>query len=193
MSQDGYAPTGAKRTTRKAAETKSEYDEVAGAKMLKTEPSVTTRDDVVGKRIEQMRAERKARGHVDQSELNYKLSVPEVLKDKRLTYRWVNDREMRVYQMEQKGWQVADNATFADPRNSGLGAAVERIANERTTPKVEKCFLMWKPKEFFEEDKAREQKDIDDRVAGLRRGETRDPNGLSGPESYIPADEMSIK
>ena len=187
MSQDGYAPTGAKRTTRKAVETKSDETGVT------TAPAVTTRDDVVGKRIEQMRAERKARGHVDQSELNYKLSVPEVLKDKRLTYRWVNDREMRVYQMEQKGWQVADNATFADPRNSGLGAAVERIANERTTPKVEKCFLMWKPKEFFEEDKAREQKDIDDRVAGLRRGETRDPNGLSGPESYIPAGGISIK
>jgi|GEM_PF-2059401 len=150
-------------------------------------------EDVIGKRIEEMRASRKARGPSDPSEANYKLSVPEVLKDKRLEYRWVNDREMRVYQMEGKGWQIADADTLADPRNTGLGSRVERIANERTTPKVEKCFLMWKPKEFYQEDEARKQAQIKENENQLKRGETRDPQGLSGPHQYIPAGGIKIE
>lgn len=159
---------------------------------------VAAKEDVVGKRIEQQRAQRDAarrdRGPSDITELSLKLSVPEVLKDKRLTYRWVNDKATRVYQMQQKGWQVADDTTIAaDSRNSGVGSKVERVVNERTTPTVEKGFLMWKPKEFYEEDKAKEQAAIKEREAGLKRGDTRDPQGLSGPESYIPAGGIKIE
>lgn len=184
---EAYAPADARRATRKTEATVTLQEHVE--QNIVTAPT----EDIVGKRIEEQRRARKERGHVDQSEMSLKLSVPEVLKDNRLTYRWVNDKATRIYQMQQKDWQVADDAAIAaDSRNSGIGTRVERVVNERTTPTVEKGFLMWKPKEFYQEDKAAEQKQIDERVAGLNRGDTRDPQGLSGPESYIPAGGMKI-
>lgn len=184
MSQNTYAPAGAKS---KAVKTKSVEEAQA--------PVVSREEDVVGKRIEEMRAARKERRHVDQGGMsNQKLSVSEALKDPRLTYRWVNDKATRVHAMKQKGWQIADDAALAkDDRNSGVGSVVERIVNERTTPTVERGFLMWKPKEFYEEDKAKEAALIKQRETGLKRGETLDPQGLPSSESYIPEGGMKIE
>ena len=151
-------------------------------------------DDVIGRRIAEMRKQRSERAHMDQSHLKQKLSLPEHLKDPRLTYRWVNDKATRIMEMEAQGWQKVDNeALAADARNSGLGTVVERVVNERTTTTAEKGFLMWKPKEFYEEDKHREQRKLDELEGALKRGEVRDPQGLSGPKAYVPAGGISIK
>ncbi len=53
--------------------------------------------------------------------------------------------------------------------------------------------LMRKPKEFYQIDKGREQRHIAEAEEGIQRGETRDPEGLSGPHAYIPSGGMSIK
>lgn len=153
----------------------------------------TNREDVVGKRIEAMRAKRQQRGELNDSGFNQKLSIPESLKDKRLNYRWVTDRATRKMEMEAKGYEVVSSDMLAgDDRNSGMGSVIERVVNERTTPGVEKGFLMAKPKEFYEEDKAKEQARIKELEDGIKRGDVRDPQGLSGPTSYVPAGGIKI-
>lgn len=152
------------------------------------------REDVVGKRIEAMRTKRKERGEIDDTGLRQKLSFPEKLKDPRLEYRYVLDVETRKMEMEDRGWfTVSDDMISGDERNSGLGTVVQRIGNSRTTDKVQHQVLMAKPKEFYQEDDRKKQQRINERVAGLRRGETSDPQGLTAAESYIPAGGIKIE
>jgi len=183
MSANEFNPTGTKRSPRK---------EQMSAPVTAAETNV---DDPVGRRIEEERAKRKQRGKLDNSTLNFKLSVPNELKDPRLTYRWVNDSAMRHHMMKQKGWDYADNAEIAsDGRNSGVGTRIERIANERTTPTVEKAFLMCKPKEFYEEDKAIEQEQIKKNETQAKRAENvRNSEGQPAAGMYVPAGGMKIE
>ena len=204
MSDTAYAPAGAKK--RKAGipiegETVTTLERPAPKPVPQPDPAYQTPqvEDPIGKRIEEMRAQRRERRPQDVSGFSQKLSVPEDLKDHRLVYRWVNDTSTRHYDMAQKGWIYADNEVVAsDARNSGVGTRIERIANERTTPKPQKTFLMVKPREFYEEDKAAEASRIKAHekaiqgAAGTTR-EVRNEQGVSEPGMYIPAGGMTIK
>jgi hypothetical protein len=192
MTETAYAPAGAKR---KAAAPK------ADVMTMERPPQVEApNDDPIGKRIEEMRAFRKQRNTQDVSGFTQRLSVPENLKDKRLVYRWVNDTSTRLHDMAQKGWIHAESMDIAqDARNSGTGTRIERIANERTargTP--QKTFLMVKPREFYEEDKAAEvakikahEQAINGRAGDQRN--VRNEQGAAESGMYIPAGGMTIK
>lgn len=194
MSDTGYAPAGNKRKA--VAAPKSDV-----ATIERPEPQVEAQqDDPIGRRIEEMRAQRKERGHIDVSGFSQKLSVPEDMKDKRLVYRWVNDTSTRHHEMKQRGWDYADNAGIArDGRNSGVGTRIERIANERTTRGTpQKTFLMVKPREFYEEDKAAEASRIKAHEQAIqgRAGDQRqvqNEQGVAETGMYIPAGGMTIK
>lgn len=194
MSDAAYAPAGNKRKA--PASPKADV-----MTMERPAPQVEApNDDPIGKRIEEMRALRKQRNSQDVSGFSQKLSVPEDLKDKRLVYRWVNDTSTRHHEMQQKGWIYAESMDIAkDARNSGSGTRIERIANERSargTP--QKTFLMVKPREFYDEDKAAEAAKIKaheqaiNGMAGEQRN-VRNEQGAAEPGMYIPAGGMTIK
>ena len=196
MSND-FSPAGTKRTPRKEQMQSVNVPVAEKSNLQIGDPIVQmkTDDDPIGRRIEEERAKRKQRGKVDMTALSLKLSVPEEFKDPRLVYRWANDSSMRHHFLKQKGWDYADNAAIAgDERNSGLGTRIERIANERTTPTVEKTFLMCKPKEFYEEDKAIEQDKIKANESQMKRAESvRNSEGQAASGMYVPEGGMKIE
>lgn len=192
MSDTAYAPAGNKRKAAPKADVMT---------MERPAPQMEApNDDPIGRRIEEMRARRKERGTVDVSGFSQKLSVPADLKDGRLEYRWVNDTSTRHHEMKQRGWEYAESMEIAqDGRNSGVGTRIERIANERSakgTP--QKTFLMVKPKEFYQEDKAAEAARIKAHEQAMQgkagdQRQVQNEQGAAESGMYIPAGGMTIK
>ena len=152
------------------------------------------RQDDAGKRIAEIRAKRAQRGAMDVSGMNQKLSIPEDKKDPRFTYRMVLDVGNRVHDLKAKDWDMAPGETAeGDARNMGTGTVIERMGNVRTVPKPERHVLMRKPKEFYEEDKAREQAKIKEHEKAIVRGQARNAEGQSEPGMYIPEGGMKIE
>lgn len=113
---------------------------------------------------------------------NLKLHVPAAFKDPNFTYRFVNDRPGRVQQMTvADDWDVVDGGEAI--QNESLGTTVKRTADKQTG---ESAVLLRKPIKFHEEDQAQKKKAIDAQEEGLRRAAPASPEGISGPESYVP-------
>lgn len=201
---DTYAPAGTRparknpspaieggETPRVALEDRApQPDAAAGAAVA---AGLAVGDDPDGKRIEEIRARRRERRTVDVSGLSQKLEVPADLKDPRFTYRWVKDTSTRLHEMKRKDWELVDDPRIAqDERNSGLGTRIERVSDERTTHAPQKSFLMRKPKEFYDEDKAKEAAKLKAQEQAIARGEARGENGQAEPGMYVPAGGMKI-
>lgn len=203
---DTFEPAGRPRI-RKAAgipvpgepETRSLQKPAPKAKPKAPEqPYVTPESDASvdpgAKRIEEIRARRRERGNVDVSGFSQKLGVAEERKDPRFVYRWVLDSANRMHDLKAKDWEPAPPETTAgDLRDMGVGTVIERMGNVKTVPKPEKHVLVRKPKEFYEEDKAREQAKIKEHEKAIVRGQTRNAEGRSEPGMYIPAGGMKIE
>lgn len=157
-------------------------------------PQAKPRRALADPRIEEIRKRRQERGTLS-NDPRTKLSVPQEKLDPNWTYRWVNDREMRINQLQQQDWIMVDEETTTGPddRNKGIGTRPERIVNDRTVSKPERAFLMRKPKEFYDEDQARRINRIRDQEAQMARGKVEGAEALSGNTAYIPAGGMSIK
>ncbi len=153
--------------------------------------------DDVSKRIAQMRKLRASRQSTNDLDANLKLYYPEEAKDSRFTYRFAVDTAgtgTRIHQLRARDWEVVPaRDADQDPRNVGIGTTVERFANTKTVQNPDKHILMRKPKEFYAEDKAREQAKIKADEEALRQGNVKNPQGLSGPGAYIPAGGMKIE
>lgn len=133
-------------------------------------------------RVQEVQERRRRREGLG-ADRNLKLHVPDDQKDPNFTYRWVNNRPGRIQQLTvTDDWEVVQGA---DPASNAvsLGATSERVADSYTG---QTAVLLRKPKKFYEEDKAEEQKLLDARDETMRRGSLQSPDGLSGPESYVP-------
>jgi hypothetical protein len=136
-------------------------------------------------------AEQKARRRrADTSELrNMKLRVPKDLLDPKYEYRWINDKSSGRIQDKtvHDDWDIVntlgpDKKEVPVVRNVGSG--------EHGQPM--KAYLCRKPKEFYEEDRAKAEEAITKREEGLRRGTTGDPKGLGGPHAYVPRGHTNV-
>jgi hypothetical protein len=154
-------------------------------------------EDEGSKRIAELRKQRAERRSSNSADMTLKLSIPEEEKDPRFEYRWAVDTAgtgTRIHQLRTKDWEIVPSrAADQDPRNVGMGTTQERFANTRTVQKPDKHILMRKPKEFYAEDKAREQAKIKADEDALRKGDVKNPQGLSGPGAYVPAGGMKIE
>lgn len=126
---------------------------------------------------------------------NLKLHIPEELKDKNFTYRFVNDRPGRVRQLTvQDDWDVVDAAKLgADPepeKNTAEGTVVNRVGDKVTG---ERMVLLRKPKDFFEEDKKAKQAKLDELDKAMRVGPAPNAEGI-GPadHAYVPGGRNKI-
>jgi hypothetical protein len=135
-------------------------------------------------RVEAEKKQRRRRS--DTSELrNLKLHVPKDYLDPKFSYRFVNDSPGRIQQMTQyDDWEIV--------QQSDENVPTRRHAGKDGSGQARTAILLRKPKEFFEEDKARKKAAIDEREEGLRRGVTGDPGGLSGPNAYVPGGSNTI-
>lgn len=201
---DTYNPAGSKRAKNAGipvpgeAPTRSMQKPAPKAKPKAPEPYLTPEADPAidpaAKRIEEIRARRRERGDVDVSGFSQKLSVPEDKKDPRFVYRWALDSANRMHDLRTKDWEPAPAETTAgDQRDMGTGTVIERMGNVKTVPKPERHVLLRKPREFYEEDKAREQAKIKEQEKAIVRGQARNAEGQSEPGMYIPAGGMKIE
>ncbi len=110
-------------------------------------------------------------------------------KDPNFTYRWVNDEPGRIHALTvNDDWEVVAGDGNREAKDKALGTGVERIVDRRGR----KAVLLRKPKHYYVEDKAKEQAQIDETEKSIKRGESRSPEGLSGPAAYVPAGGISI-
>ena len=134
-------------------------------------------------RVEEVQKQRRRRTGIG-FERNLRLYVPADDKDPNFEYRWVNDREGRVQRLFSEDWDIV---SFVEgdkaPNASAEGTQLKRVADQHSGLKT---VLMRKPKEYYRADKAAEQKLLDERDETMRVGALNSPEGLSGPDSYVP-------
>ncbi len=117
--------------------------------------------------------------------------------DERYTYRWVNDEPGRMFSLtERDDWERVTASMLGEnhPKDKGVGDTVERIVDRQTG---KRSILLRKLKDYYVEDKAKEQALIDDTEAAIKRGNT--PTGgaaggeaLAGPNAYVPTTGITI-
>lgn len=142
-------------------------------------------------RADEERTARRRRQDLGEGRLR-NLSV-EGTKDPNYVYRWINDDPGRVHKLTvMDDWDRVTNADLGlrDDRDKNVGAGVERIVDKVTG---KRAVLVRKRKDYYAEDKAKEQAQLDETDAALQRGQSRSPEGLQGPHAYIPAEGISIR
>lgn len=145
----------------------------------------------VSRRIEEERTRRRRREDITFGRMR-NLAIEGDL-DPRYVYRWINDSPGRIHNLTKRDdWDVVTTDMLQDrhEKDRGVGSNVERIASKSDGMR---CVLVRKLKDYYNEDKAREQSALDEIDAALKRGETRSPEGLAGPNAYIPSGGISIQ
>lgn len=121
-----------------------------------------------------------------------KLAVPEDKKERGFTYRWFNDVTGRLDgKTVHDDWDIVRENINPDQDN-GEGTPVRRSVGVAPDGKPLYAYLCKKPDEFYREDKAKEQKSIDETEAALRRGEVKGADALTGPHAYVPGGRQGI-
>lgn len=133
--------------------------------------------------VQQRRRRRESLG----ADRNMKLAVPSDFKDPNFEYRWVNDRPGRVQQLHGEDWDVVDGGSQLD--SNSIGTTVKRVSDRFSG---ENTVLMKKPKDYFEADRAEKKAALDKVDEALRRGAPPSPEGLAGPNSYVPGGRNTV-
>ena len=132
-------------------------------------------------RSEEVKVERRRRTGTG-AERGLKLHVPEDAKDPNFTYRWVNNTPGRVKQLtEMDDYEVVSSDDGKIASGKSVGTTITRTVDRS---EGDEAILLRKPREYYEADKAEEQKLIDARDDELRGGKVQD--GLGGSEAYVP-------
>lgn len=156
-------------------------------------PATTNVIATPSKRIEEERARRRRREDVTEGRLR-NLAIDGDL-DPRYEYRWINADPGRVHNLTVRDdWDVVttDQLGARHEKDKGVGTIVERIVG-RSDGK--RGVLVRKLKDFYSADKGKEQAQIDETEAAMKRGETKSPQGLretEGNKAYVPSGGISI-
>lgn len=148
------------------------------------------------RRIEEERQRRRRRDDLGNGRL-LKLSIPGDV-DQNYVYRWINDEPGRVHQLTKNDdWDrvTEDMLGAKSDRDRQVGSGLERIVESATG---RRAILVRKRKDYYLDDKAKEQASIENQMSDLKRGIT--PNGPKGEETlsasehaYVPAGGISIQ
>lgn len=153
--------------------------------------SMDTAEKTRGRVVEE-RARRRRRDDLGSSR-HRQLAVDSSKFDPNFTYRIINDEPGRIHALtKQDDWDIVTNGEIGDrdPKEKGVGSAVEFVV-ERSSGK--KGVLVRKPKDYYEQDKAKEQGQITARMSDIKRGDHKDPEALSGPHAYVPQGGINIR
>lgn len=144
-------------------------------------------------RIEEERTRRRRREDLSLGR-NRSLAIEGDL-DPRYEYRWINDSPGRVHNLTVRDdWDLvtAEMLGYRSEKDKGAGLGVERIANKSDGMRT---ILVRKPRDYYIEDKAKEQALIDESDAAMKRGESKSPEALRPgvDTAYVPAGGIRIE
>lgn len=149
-------------------------------------------------RVEQERSRRRRRGDVSMGRLRT-LAIEGDL-DPNYTYRWINDDPGRVHALTVRDdWERVTAAELgqADERDKNLGTGVERIVDKVSG---KRAVLVRKPKDYYFEDKAKEQQHLEEIDKMIKHGQVpvappdnADVSGKDMAAQYVPAGAISIR
>lgn len=92
----------------------------------------------------------------------------------KFAYRWVNDNPGRIHAMTvEDDWDFVPNDNVKDD-DAGRGSAVTQVVGVSPDGSPLLAYLCRKPRTYFDEDQADKAKELDEQLAQLRRGNTRD-------------------
>jgi hypothetical protein len=140
--------------------------------------------DIKRSRTDERRRERRRRDDgMDGSRLNLKIP-PQYANDKENVYRWINDEKARIHSMtQQDDWDKV--ATDSDDDAKSVCRQVGTKANG--DPLF--AHLVRKPKEWHDEDRARQQASLDETMDQLAdTGKRGDPTKLGNEAGYVATD-----
>jgi hypothetical protein len=100
-------------------------------------------------------------GRVKRTRVGTARYLPEVEKDTEYEYRYVNDRDDRIHQFKQAGWEPAPASSIhvndvAGDRTSSLGSMAQVSVGNG-----DKAILMRLPKDLYAQDQAEKQAIVD--------------------------------
>lgn len=114
-----------------------------------------------------------------------KLHVDSALLDPAYEYRWANDENGRVQQLEAQDWDVVDSEAIAKEGNVGGGSVPTRHVGGNG-----RAVLMRKLKDWHEEDRKARFKALDEMDKAIRKGAEQKDSELAG--AYTPNGENTI-
>lgn len=122
-----------------------------------------------------------------------RLGVSEDLLDfNQYAYRWINDVPggARIYDMTKNDdWDVMtqDGGVLKDDATDG---AISVIVGSNPDGSPLRAYLCRKPKAFYDEDQAEKAAELDEQLAQLKRGNTREGAAQS---DYVPTGGISMR
>ncbi len=128
--------------------------------------------------------ERRKRNDIDTT--GKRLSVrTDMLDHEKYVYRWVNDRDTRLFQLtQQDDWNVmTQDGGELKPDSTDMGAAITVPVGVEKDGSPIKAYLCRKLRRFYDEDQKMKQTDLDEQLTRLRQG--NDAQGGSQGD-YIP-------
>jgi hypothetical protein len=148
-------------------------------------------------RADETRAIRRRRVEAGASS-HLRLSLPEHMKNDPLyRYHWLADRPGRIENKTvHDDWDFVENSELAaDGRQTGTGTRIERHAGVDQFGKPLRFFLVRKLKEYDQADKAREQRQLDEKMTAIKRGKTANEHGqpIHQDGSYVPEGGITIQ
>lgn len=110
----------------------------------------------------------------------------------KFVYRFVNDDGIRLHQMTRlDDWEIVKNSGDVIENSADLGDAVSRIVGKKADGQPMHAYLCRKLRTYHEEDAARSQKDLDEQLSQLRRGNDR--HGASQSDYVSPTVPITIR
>ena len=113
-----------------------------------------------------IKSERRRRDGISLSGYRDRLHVDEQLLDREnFSYRWINDEPGRVYQMtQQDDWDIVSDRDS----DSGMGSETANQVGSGAEGSPLRAILVRKPKEYFDEDKNKKQRHIDEAESAMQ-------------------------
>lgn len=172
-------PSKADLEARKAREEAAQRAQAVSAAPVEQEPAPPE-----PKRIAETQ-ERRRRRRDDGPMARLKLTVPEEMKEEGFEYRWSNDDGRKIHDRTVgDDWDVVRTKAID---GDGEGTPVTRIVGKHANGEPLKAYLTRKPKDWYDEDKAKEQEEITEMEKQIRRDVPTVSGGLSAKDhSYIP-------
>lgn len=123
-----------------------------------------------------------------------RLSLDESKLDKEnFVYRWANDERGRIHALTvEDDWEVVtDRSGSVKPDAAGDGSQVTHRAGVGEQGAALNAVLLRKPKAYHDEDKAAQQRRIDETETVLSSGKT--PGAQDDGSTYVPSGGISLK
>lgn len=111
--------------------------------------------------------------------------------------RWINDENGRVQQAQEGGYEFVTQEEAGhigednSDGNTDLGDHVSKTVGSGTNGHPMRAFLMKIRKEYYEEDQAAKQSQIDEVENAIRRGMNVD--GSAGEHTYVPSEGIKLE